>query len=205
MDEEDEDVQEMIQKLRDQRRGLEEEIKDTEYIADENRDAEELTLSRAIENLILMLRFIQLLAENHNLNLQKTLNDQKSPEDKTKPKSVNLVVVLAGMFSQMLKVINSVTINIGHQLVDTIVELIQGPCKENQRSLVNAKVVDSSREFISLLSTKDNLLPLGFVRKADDTPDDDEEDIMEVMDEYLSKISVILLSLLEGEEDIEIC
>jgi hypothetical protein len=70
---------------------------------------------------------------------------------------------------------------------------------------VNAKVVDSSREFISLLSTKDNLLPLGFVRKADDTPDDDEEDIMEVMDEYLSKISVILLSLLEGEEDIEIC
>lgn len=205
MDEEDEDVQEMIQKLRDQRRGLEEEIKDTEYIADENRDAEELTLSRAIENLILMLRFIQLLAENHNLNLQKTLNDQKSPEDKTKPKSVNLVVVLAGMFGQMLKVINSVTINIGHQLVDTIVELVQGPCKENQRSLVNAKVVDSSREFISLLSTKDNLLPLGFVRKADDTPDDDEEDIMEVMDEYLSKISVILLSLLEGEEDIEIC
>jgi hypothetical protein len=70
---------------------------------------------------------------------------------------------------------------------------------------VNAKVVDSSREFISLLSSKDNLLPLGFVRKADDSPDDDEEDMMDVMDEYLSKISVILLSLLEGEEDIEIC
>lgn len=75
LDEEDEDTQEMIQKLRDSRRGLEEEIKDTEYIADENRDAEELTLSRAIENLILMLRFMQLLAENHNLNLQRTLND----------------------------------------------------------------------------------------------------------------------------------
>ena len=70
---------------------------------------------------------------------------------------------------------------------------------------MNAKVVDSSREFISLLSTKDNLLPLGFVRKADDSPDDDEEDMMDVMDEFLSKISVILLSLLEGEEDIEIC
>ena len=70
---------------------------------------------------------------------------------------------------------------------------------------MNAKVVDSSREFISLLSSKDNLLPLGFVRKADDSPDDDEEDMMDVMDEYLSKISVILLSLLEGEEDIEIC
>ena len=31
MDDEDEDMQEMIQKLRDQRRGLEEEIKDTLY------------------------------------------------------------------------------------------------------------------------------------------------------------------------------
>lgn len=121
------------------------------------------------------------------------------------PKSVNLVVVLAGMFGQMLKVINSVTINIGHQLVDTIVELIQGPCKENQRSFVNAKVVDSSREFISLLSLKDNLPALGFVRKPDDSPDDEEEDMLDVMDEFLSKISVILLSLLEGEEDIEIC
>jgi hypothetical protein len=70
---------------------------------------------------------------------------------------------------------------------------------------VNAKVVDSSREFISLLSSKDNLLPLGFVRKPDDSPDDEEEDMLDVMDEYLSKISVILLSLLEGEEDIEIC
>ena len=29
--------------------------------------------------------------------------------------------------------------------------------------------------------------------------------MMDVMDEFLSKISVILLSLLEGEEDIEIC
>lgn len=121
------------------------------------------------------------------------------------PKSVNMVVLLAGMYGQMLKVINSVTINIGHQLVDTIVELIQGPCKENQRSFVNAKVVDSSREFISLLASKDNLLPLGFVRKPDDSPDDEEEDMMDVMDEFLSKISVILLSLLEGEEDTEIC
>jgi RyR and IP3R Homology associated len=57
---------------------------------------------------------MQLLAENHNLNLQKTLNDQKGPEGKSKPKSINVVIVLAGMFSQMLKVINSVTINIGH-------------------------------------------------------------------------------------------
>jgi len=37
---------------------LEEEIKDTEYVRDESRDAEELTFSRALENLIVMLRFM---------------------------------------------------------------------------------------------------------------------------------------------------
>lgn len=70
--------------------------------------------------------------------------------------------------------------------------------------MVNAKVVDSSREFISLLSNKDNLGPLGFVQKEEDAAED-EDDILDSMDEFLSKISVILLSLLEGEEDFEIC
>ena len=70
--------------------------------------------------------------------------------------------------------------------------------------MVNAKVVDSSREFISLLSNKDNLGPLGFVKKEEDAAED-EDDILDSMDEFLSKISVILLSLLEGEEDFEIC
>lgn len=37
---------------------LEEEIKDTEYVQDESRDAEELTVSRALENITVMLRFV---------------------------------------------------------------------------------------------------------------------------------------------------
>ncbi len=83
-------------------------------------------------------------------------------------------------------------------------EVTQGPCKENQKSLVNAKVVDSSREFLNLLSSNDNLPVLGFVPN-DENAAEGEDDLMDVMDEFLSKISVILLSLLEGEEDHEIC
>lgn len=49
------------------------------------------------------------------------------------------------------------------------------------------------------------MVPLGFVPKSEDSLDDEEDDILDSMDEYLSKISVILLSLLEGEEDTEIC
>lgn len=48
---------------------LEDEIKDTVFINDELRDGEEMTLSRAMTNFTVILRFLQLLCENHNINL----------------------------------------------------------------------------------------------------------------------------------------
>lgn len=112
---------------------------------------------------------------------------------------------MARIFEQMQKIINSVTVGVGHQLLDTIVEVIQGPCKENQRTLVNAKILDSCREFINMLSKADNLKPLGFIPKDEEIPlAEGEDDIMEVLDEFISKIATMLVSLLEGEQDIEI-
>lgn len=66
MERENEEEEEERMKFEEQRKGLEDEIKDTEYIADELRDGEEMTLSRAIENIKVILRFLQLLCENHN-------------------------------------------------------------------------------------------------------------------------------------------
>ena len=94
---EDEEDLEFKKKIEEQKKGLEEEIKDTEYVQDENRDAEELTLSRAIENLIIYLRFLQLLCENHNERLQKLLCNQTNEESRIKTKSVNIVSYLARM------------------------------------------------------------------------------------------------------------
>lgn len=98
--------------MEDQRRAFEDEIKDTEYKSDELRDGEELTLSRAMENINVQFRFLQLLCENHNLALQKILGCQTNIENRPKPKSVNIIVLLARIFEQMIKLINSV--NIGH-------------------------------------------------------------------------------------------
>jgi hypothetical protein len=53
----EEDDEELI-KLQDQRKSLEDELMETEFIADELRDGEEMTLSRSIENIIVMMRFI---------------------------------------------------------------------------------------------------------------------------------------------------
>ena len=79
---------------------MEEDIKDTEYVQDESRDAEELTVSRALENMTVMLRFIQLLCENHNPVLQRILSTQRSTDGKAKAKTVSLVSQMARMLEQ---------------------------------------------------------------------------------------------------------
>lgn len=95
------------------------------------------------------------------------------------------------------------TISIGHSLVDAITESIQGPCKENQQTLTQAKLLDSSREFIANFDDKGQVSTLGFVPNDDDA-DSDEEDLIEVLDEFIQKIATMIVSLLEGEEDIDI-
>ena len=55
-----------------------------------------------------------------------------------------------------------------------------------------------------MLSKRENLEPLGFVPKDLEIASEDDEDILEVLDEFISKIATMLVSLLEGEQDIEI-
>ena len=66
--------------------------------------------------------------------------------------------------------------DLAHQMVDTIVETVQGPCKENQQALVNAKILDSSREFINAFGNKANLSHLGFM--PPENGGDDQEEIL---------------------------
>ena len=66
----EEEDEESYKKFAEQKRVLLDDIKDTEYIPDEDRVGEELSLSRAIDTITKLLRFIQLLCENHNIHLQ---------------------------------------------------------------------------------------------------------------------------------------
>lgn len=50
-----------------------------------------------------------------------------------------------------------------------------------------------------MLSKRENLEPLGFTPKDLELAMDDDEDILEVLDEFISKIATMLVSLLEGE------
>lgn len=60
---------ELIKNNKRQIDALEEDIKDTKYIMEELISGEEQTITRSIKFLRLILKFLQLLCENHNLTL----------------------------------------------------------------------------------------------------------------------------------------
>jgi len=99
------------------------------------------------------------------------------------------------MFETFHKILNNNTLDIGDSLIGILTECIQGPCKLNQRALVNGKILDSSREYISGFEHENEILHLGLA------PDTDE---FESLMEFKKNIITMLTSLLEGEIDMDI-
>lgn len=79
-----------------------------------------------------MLRFLQLLTEGHHTELQNYLREQVLLNGVINQKSFDFVSYLAQMMAMYEKqFINCYSCNLGMQLIDTLIEFVQGPCKEN--------------------------------------------------------------------------
>ena len=99
-----------------------------------------------------ILRFLQLLAENHNNTLQDFLREQT-----TNRLSYNFVNILVEYLSMLLGKLSNIYensqefteyfINLYFQrllsLLDTICEFLQGPCQKNQEYLISTKIIES--------------------------------------------------------------
>ena len=133
------------------------------------------------------------MCENHNINLQNMLREQVNIDGNVSGKTFDFISQLARMVGEYYKIFSSYTCDLGQQMIDSLVEFIQGPCEGNQAALISAKIIDSSRDFLAGFEKPSEYLPLGFT--------DDEEDINEISD-FKSKIVTLLLSLLEGDLDL---
>lgn len=107
-------------------------------------------------------------------------------------KSFDFVSHMSRMVGDFYKIFSATTCDMGDQLVDTLVEVIQGPCPGNQIALIQAKIIDSSRDFIAGFDTAEDLLPIGFT-----------EDDFANISEFKSGFVTLLLSLLEGDLDVD--
>ena len=92
---------------------LEDEIKEQDDQA-EVKDSSALTPNKALKSLQIILRFFQLLCENHNGNLQNTLREQMTMDNTANPKSFDFVSQVARIFIQYQKIFSQKTCNLGY-------------------------------------------------------------------------------------------
>jgi hypothetical protein len=103
-----------------------------------------------------VLRFLQLLCENHNNQLQNYLRNQ------TRSKvSYNLVDKTIKLLETSMKYKFAFSFISISQCFDTLSEMIQGPCLENQRVIIDSKFLDFSSGLLSINDdylTRDNIV-----------------------------------------------
>ena len=99
-----------------------------------------------------IMRYLQLLAENHNTVLQNFLREQTT--NRLSYNFVNILVeylsMLLGKLSNMYENNQEFTeyfINLYYErflsCLDTIIEFLQGPCLKNQEYLISTKIIES--------------------------------------------------------------
>jgi hypothetical protein len=93
----------------------------------------------------LVLRFLQLLCENHHNSLQKYLRFQENSRI-----SYNLVERTIKLLEILLKEKYAYSFSIISQCFDTLTEMIQGPCRENQQELVDSKFLDLAASLLCI-------------------------------------------------------
>ena len=129
---------------------------------DDDKGGNDAALS--VKKVIRILRFLQLLVEGHFTPLQEHMREQRMSDGQINPKSfdfVGFISTMLGVFEKQY--VNCYSCELGYQMIDTLIELIQGPCKENQRTLVSSKVIDNCRDLVSQGGSERELKIKGFV------------------------------------------
>lgn len=149
---------------------------------------------QSVRKVIRILRFLQLLVEGHYTPLQEHMREQRTADGQSNPKTfdfVGFISTMLGVFEKQY--VNCYSCELGYQMIDTLIELIQGPCKENQRTLVSSKVIDNCRDLISQGGSEREMKIKGF-----------QGEKVALLDGLKSKSVKLLLSIIEGPIDQEI-
>ena len=126
--------------------------KDIFFTLNEDPFIEEISIDN--QNLMVVsdkLRFLQLLTENHNLDLQNYLREQTN--NRISYNFVNILIEYLSMLLEKLGNLNDKYKKLTRyytelyykrllSLLDTICEFLQGPCKQNQENLIETKIIE---------------------------------------------------------------
>ena len=111
-------------------------------------------------------------------------------------KNFNFPTFVSNMVGMFAKEANIHIMELGGQLIDTLIEFVQGPCRGNQSALIVAKIIDNARDFIANYQGK------GFNNEMKSKGlDFNDEEHLEMINDINQKLVTLLLGLLEGSPD----
>lgn len=136
-----------------------------------------------------VFRFLQLLCEGHYSEMQNHLRNQFTSNNVLNSKSFNFIAYATVSFGAYAKFANIECLEFGQQLLEFLIECVQGPCKQNQETLVNAKIIDFCIDYASLFSK-----PTEQKRRGFETPEE-----LQTLNASITQSLKLLYTLLEGK------
>lgn len=162
-----------------------------EKVIEKEKEAEESVTNLKISIKVVKgtIRFLQLLCEGHYLDMQNYLRDQTLQEVAQNKR--DFVATSSRLLGSFIKINNDMSIDLGIQIIDFLIELIQGPCMQNQEKLINCKVVDYCKDLLNDISMKNEFKMIWDIAASKDNS----------MTTLISKTTTLLGSILEGNQE----
>jgi hypothetical protein len=98
--------------------------------------------SKQIESIATILEVLRLLCENHYLKLQNYLRVQTMGNNLLKPAQVNFIEKVIVFFKQYIKMTKEENELVASYILRFLIEVVQGPCKENQVETIKKKLLE---------------------------------------------------------------
>ena len=145
-----------------------------------------------------VLKFLQLLCENHNQLLQNYLRLQTNSRS-----NFDMVALTIFLLEELMKRKSFYQFLIISQCFDTLTEFIQGPCRENQKAIIDSKFLEVASGLLSLDEKSDALEKYKFlIGESIKTPNKADRCLKGWMISHLKhKCMISIQSLLEGQID----
>ncbi|KAF4022699.1 hypothetical protein G4228_014783 [Cervus hanglu yarkandensis] len=158
----------------------------------EDKSAEEVTMSPAIAIMQPILRFLQLLCENHNRELQNFLRNQNNKTNYNLVcETLQFLDCICGSTTGGLGLlglyINEKNVVLVNQTLESLTEYCQGPCHENQTCIATH---ESNGIDIIIALILNDINPLGKYR-------------MDLVLQLKNNASKLLLAIMESRHDSE--
>lgn len=143
------------------------------------------------------LEFIKYLCENHNTNLQKYFRVQEKSLI-----SYNFINEILVLLEKLISSKDILVHKTAELCFDTLTEMCQGPCKDNQKAVIDSNFMFIINDLLGIDESKENLLPFQSFSQATVSKSKSSNMLKEWMVINLKHKALITLhSLLEGNED----